>query len=314
VAYNTTDNAERVFTLLEQLAHDAERGVGGGAGPVTLMESYNCPTEDVIGSGDPIPYLDCLRSDGLQKAVFGIKMEKFRERMSGELVAVLQSLRLRVPVRFCDRSHATSVDRIVARYTIQDLEHRSAEALNRAVEEATARQVPVVLAQNAVGPSFPELQEEREQVMAHCARHATDTGPALVVVGGQHVAAVMERMDAECDVDDLLTAQPTPSDTLEVVLRKRALLLALFITTSAFPGDAVVGGLPDLSDQQTDEFRGRYSAYRTIFQRRLITSAMGKEQAMRVMQHGLDCQGLPQLLRLLDELGAVDPAAQPPDK
>eukprot|EP00667_Euglena_gracilis_P013696 EG_transcript_14153 len=269
------------------------------------MESYNCPTEDVINSGDKIPYKETLSPVGLQRALIGMKSEKFRQGLSGEMVAVLQSLSLGIDIVFCDRSHWLSVDRIVSRYTIGELEQRVAEALNRTAAEARRRGVPIVLAQNTLLPAFPELLQERQLVMVHHARQATERGPAVVVVGGQHVEGLVKLWDTPADIAELLTVQPTPADSLEATLQKRALLLALFMVTSAFPGDTVTASMPELTEEQTEAFRKQYGFYRAALQRRMMDTATGKEDMMRFMRQGMDAQGLPQLLRLLEELEAL---------
>lgn len=54
---------------------------------------------------------------------------------------------------------------------------------------------------------------------------------------------------------------PTPADSLEATLQKRALLLALFMVTSAFPGDTVTASMPELTEEQTEAFRKQCAAW-----------------------------------------------------
>lgn len=302
VAYNKSTNAEALYDAFAKLRDDCERK---GLRTRVLMESYNCPTEDVIISGGYIPYKECLPPKGLMRAFGASKVTAFREKVSGEVLAVLQALEFGIPVMFCDRNHWLSVDRMVARYTLHQLEEMAARALSVVVQEAVDKQVPVVMVQNALLPTFPELSKERQMVMAEHALAATKDGPALVVIGGQHVAGFKEHWGNPCDLQELMSVPEAPGMAKQQELQKRALLLALFMSTSAFPPESVTDSMPDTTDAETEFVRERYSSYRTIFQRKLLESAVPEQDVMKVMNAGMDAQGLPSLLKLLEEMAMV---------
>jgi hypothetical protein len=302
IAYNKTTNAERVYDVLDMLHFDHVRSGPGAPKPRVLMESYNCPTEDVIETGGIIPYTGNFvdTPKGIDRAVLGVQLPDFREKISGEVVGVLQALRFGYDVVFCDRRHWLSVDRLISHNTTTELEERAVRAMNAVLEEANAKKVPPVMAQNALLPAFPELLHERQLVMIDCALKASMDAPTVVIVGGQHAQGIKQHWNAPIDVHELLSAQPTPSDPIELELQKRGLLLALFVTTSAFPGEAVTDSLPeDLPEHHADQLREWFTEYRSQFQRKMLESAVPQQDVMKIMQEGMDAQGLPQLMKLL---------------
>ena len=108
-----------------------------------------------------------------------VQVERFRGRISGEVVAVLQALRLKYNIMFCDRPHWMTVDRLVSHYSVQQLE----DGVNEVVESLTATaeedSSPVVM-ENLLLPPFPELFQERQRVMTHCALQASSRAPVMV--------------------------------------------------------------------------------------------------------------------------------------
>jgi hypothetical protein len=324
VEYNRATNAEVVFETLNKLAQENK----GLQNAVILMESYNCPCEHDIHSGQMVPYRDYLSPKAVQKAISRLKDPEFRGRLSGEVCAVFQSLGLNIDVIFCDRSHVLSVDRIVNRYGLKELETKCTEGFQATLMAAKAGKIPVVYAQNMLLPAFEELNHERHVVMAHCARIATQSRNAVVVIGGQHVAGVKEvwqileqaAKNSSCqettappasaaaklkdldltEIHELLCVPPVALDPWEKQLQKRALLLALFITTSAFPPETVTASIAEVNDHDTEEVKSHYRTYRTEFQRAMQQTAVSTQDLNKVLAQGTEIQGLPQLMKLLD--------------
>jgi hypothetical protein len=196
-----------------------------------------------------------------------------------------------------------TVDRLVSHYSVQQLE----DGVNEVVESLTATaeedSSPVVM-ENLLLPPFPELFQERQRVMTHCALQASSRAPVMVVVGAHHVGGIKDQWHTVCDereLEGLLSAQLARPDCLEADLQKRALLLALFAATRAIPGEAVTTSLKqDLTESETQLLMRTYSMYREQFHRKLLEAAVLLRS--RIMKDGVGAKGLPQLVTLLGAL------------
>eukprot|EP00906_Rhabdomonas_costata_P005388 RCo008076 len=79
VEYNKPTNGEHLYGLLNSLVASQK----SGPAPVVLMESFNCPIEEDIFSGQVVPYKRVVPVEGTKKAIARLKDPAFRARLSG---------------------------------------------------------------------------------------------------------------------------------------------------------------------------------------------------------------------------------------
>lgn len=279
-----------------------------------LMESFAGECFPVPKSGAVIPYRETLAPAGLRRATDLVAHPDFRKGWTSEAVAVLTALGIGAEVRLCDRQHALSFERLLARRTLDQLRRDlidAIEAVAVAVEQGPAdgggsggqrRHLP----QNAVCPSFPELWDERHLLMAFHSRSAADAlsepGDVVVVVGAEHVDPLAEHLSGEADAEleqdviaMLLDAAPVQPEAVRVeeasgglalLLEKRAAVSAFLVSTQSFPpevvlphADDIAEAYPDAPDQAKEIIGKKYPMYRNAFGGRLAEAQASRGQA-----------------------------------
>eukprot|EP00933_Yihiella_yeosuensis_P027010 TRINITY_DN20951_c0_g1_i1.p1 TRINITY_DN20951_c0_g1~~TRINITY_DN20951_c0_g1_i1.p1 ORF type:complete len:173 (+),score=21.84 TRINITY_DN20951_c0_g1_i1:44-562(+) len=151
--YGSACGGEEVFKLI----HESKPRV-------VLMETFVAPDAEV-DTGGVIPYRSHLNSVGLPSALTLSKDPDFRRMWSCEAVGVLSALSVDAEIRFADRYHSISFDRLLAKRSFDDLRAQvvaATEGLAQQVEQAKSLSPsPGSLAQNAICTLFPELSLER---------------------------------------------------------------------------------------------------------------------------------------------------------
>eukprot|EP00906_Rhabdomonas_costata_P013556 RCo019451 len=222
----------------------------------------------------------------------------FRAQLTGEMVAVLQALKLGLEIRFCDRLNTVSVDMLLKNRSVKELEAMADAALTVAVAEAVKRGLPIHGCQSFILPSFPELFQERQRVMAHYARQATEERDALVVVNKHHMEGIASLWDPPVGpVDELLVSPPF---AVETQLQSRGLLLALCKVTNAFSMDAITDFPRALTEAEVQTMRDHVTMYLNMFQMKTTEATIPDPADPRNKINAL--VGISSLMRLLLQL------------
>jgi hypothetical protein len=264
IEHNSRLNADFILQLLTDV-----KGKGSGPKPVLLMESLQLPVGQTTSTGSVIPYSDVLPHIGLSNAMTLLQEPVFASQLTGEVVAVVQALKLGMDIIFCDRLNTVSIDILLSRYSVTDLETMAVKALSAAVVDANNRGVPIHSCQTTILSFFPELFNERHTVMAIVARKATEKSNTVIVVNTQHLDGIISQWDSPAaaattnSIDDILKS---PNIPVETQLQSRALLLALFKLTNAFSLDAVTDFPRALTESEVLTMRDHVKTYSHVFQ------------------------------------------------
>lgn len=289
------------------------------------MESFNVGDEDV-SSGDALPYARILPSDGLSAAMAAVTESENRANWTAELVAVLSALRIGAELRCCDRLHALSWDRLIYRYSLEDLKKvlvQATELVAQCLEAirdkgnkqggnaVTLGDVP----QNVLCPFFPELGVERQDLMSHYARLAAEQGhDVAVVVGVEHLAGISEQFDHGdfCTADDakaLLSDVESDAKMGDVAwdeeIEKRTAIAAFLRATRTFPPDVVLPSAEQLLPEVTAAVKQNYGRYLEAFNARVL-AALGGPNSIAAAISGQNSQRFVGLAQL-HELCAMQP-------
>lgn len=243
-----------------------------------LMESFNCPCDTDITTGDLVPYTSSFTEDKWRAAAEAVSDPEERQRWTGEAVAVMAAMKNRIPVVFCDRDHETSFTRLCARLSPSDLPVLLRAAAN-GVEEGPL--------QNSLCPFFNELWGERHRVMSAVAARAVEIGEGddvVMVVGEEHcngVEAAWEDVGEPRELKELLSA-PDPDCFYQgdPELRARCAIAALLVATGAFPAPLVLPPPDMIGDEDVrKEVTTLYSQHRAF-----VEKALGPQVAVRRQQ------------------------------
>eukprot|EP00931_Biecheleriopsis_adriatica_P109592 TRINITY_DN83856_c0_g1_i1.p1 TRINITY_DN83856_c0_g1~~TRINITY_DN83856_c0_g1_i1.p1 ORF type:complete len:340 (+),score=56.65 TRINITY_DN83856_c0_g1_i1:34-1020(+) len=278
---------------------------------VVLMESFAAPDAEV-STGAAIPYRSQLNHIGLARATKLVGDAQFRKLWSCEAVGVLSALSVGAEIRFADRYHSVSFDRLVARRSLDELRGdvvSATEALAKGLEGQQATAIP----QNALCPFFTELWSERHAVMASVTRRAAEEqqeSSVALVLGAEHVDPVASRLEDDTDLTDLLTA-PDDTASFEVQVEKRCALSALLGSTRAFPQDLVLPPPESLVPEAAQVVRAAYPKYHRAIAGRLseagLKSVYGSMQEV-ISSHQQTVHNLSQLYDLCSQL--ADPSSK----
>jgi len=283
-----------------------------------LMESFAVP--DQVTVGGVIDYRAHLDPRGLEKASAMIVGHDFRAALTCEAVGVLTALRVGAEVRFADRQHTLSFDRLVARLSVEELRHAvivATEAFAASLEEGRAKNagpaaphLPGRPPQNVLCQFFPELWSERHLVMAQVVQQTLDQSESDValVVGVEHLEPVVRNLDAGLlgvDRGALLRA-PSSSQDRQEELEKRAALGALLVSTQTFPAEYVLQPAEEMDKESLAIVRKVYPKYRWAIDGRLnIKDGKDKSAYDRlagILQGGQSVRGLTALEELCESL------------
>merc|ERR1719329_213548 len=264
-----------------------------------LMESYWAP--GTIETGKEVPYAKFLNPLGVGRAISSVAHKpELREKLSAESLAVLTGMEVGSEIRFADREHAVSFDRLVARMSVNEMLSsvaKVADAFGSAVERqgqeanSTTPWAQEELLQNLLCPFFPELWRERHLVMASTIRRAAldleagERRDVMVVLGAKHVEPLAEILEQEPHADeDLLALLGNPDDTasFEDQLEKRAALVALLVSTRSFPPGYVLPASEDLLPEALAIVKPVYTRVRGAIMQRMgsFDQTMQGSQAM----------------------------------
>eukprot|EP00756_Hemistasia_phaeocysticola_P058263 Hpha_TRINITY_DN34891_c0_g1::TRINITY_DN34891_c0_g1_i1::g.167898::m.167898 len=299
VRYNDNFNVEEVYSAICPPDRPPPSRV--------LMESFNCPCETDIDTGDLVPYADVFTPAQCRAAAEAVRRPDERQKWTGEAVAVMAALKSEVPIYFCDRDHEVSFTRLCSRLAPSDLPVLLRAAAN-GVEDG-----PV---QNALCPFFNELWSERHRVMSAVMARAVQStaksegGEVVLIVGEEHCAGVQAaweqedegggEAERERDLRELLTA-PDPDCFYEgdPELRARCAIAALLVATGAFPPSVVLPPPHVIEDEGVrKEVTTMYAQHHDFVQQNL-----GPQVAVRRQQRRMQRMD-PNRVRTLADLSA----------
>lgn len=268
------------------------------------MESYWAP--EAVDTGEEVPYAKFLHPFGVARAISSLGKPKLRDTLSAEALAVLAGLEVGAKIRFADREHVVSFNRLVSRMTVSEMlvsVARVADEFGAAVERqgaasnATTPWAQDELLQNQLCPFFPELWRERHLVMASAARSAaaeleaglslTEGGRSdlVMVLGAKHVEPLADLLLEEPTTEENLVAlldSPEDTATFNEQLEKRAALVALLVSTRAFPAEYVLPASEDMLPEALEVVKPVYSRVRSAIMERMgnFDQTMQGSQAM----------------------------------
>jgi len=293
---------------------------------VVLMESFAAPDADV-STGGMIPYRDHLNSTGLPWALAAMAAnQELRQSWTCEAVGVLAALHAGAEIRFADRYHSLSFDRIIARRSLDQVRRDVVMATEGVAQKLEQTKGAVDIPQNGLCPFFPELWSERHAVMAQVTKlaaqeaqqiqdDALQTHHVALVVGAEHIDHVVPLLQDETSVPmpmggfggGLENHLEVPDDpaTFEEQLEKRCAMAALLGATRAFPQSLVLPPPEDLVQEAQPVVRRAYPRYHRAIAERLAGAGLNSVHSSMedvLSRHQQATHSLSQLYELCNQL------------